>query len=90
VSTRRVTEVSCDGCGKTATASHAHASRPSDWRRLHVTGAENRQWVFDICGPHCASKVIDGTYAREDRDELAARRAVHPSGGPSLHSLPVQ
>lgn len=74
----KVTEIVCDGCGKRAEWKHG-GGRPRDWRRVHISGDDNRQWVRDICSPRCASKVVDETYAPEDRDDVARALRVVPS-----------
>lgn len=63
----RLTELVCDGCGRRKEAPHGRA-RPEGWRRVHVSAIGARQWVFDVCGPGCAARVVDGTYEEEDRD----------------------
>jgi hypothetical protein len=65
----KITEIICDGCGKAAEWKHG-GGRPRDWRRLHITGDGNRQWVYDICSPRCASRAMDSTYEDEDRQEI--------------------
>lgn len=67
----------CDGCAKRTQMVKAgkYYARPEGWRRLHVSGAGPAQWVFDICGPGCAARVVDTTYEEEDRAALRLVRS---------------
>jgi hypothetical protein len=70
---RKTSEICCDGCGKKVEW-WCRDARPEDWRRLRVYDGFGKSYLFDVCSPHCASRVVDSTYVKADLDELARRR----------------
>jgi hypothetical protein len=69
----KVSEIECDGCGRRARASVENAGLPAEWRRLSIHHGI-RHWNADVCSPGCASRAVDRTFEKEDRE--AAERAI--------------
>lgn len=65
----KIVEIQCDGCKRREPLRVGDGGLPDGWRRLQI-GQGNRHWRADVCSPRCASKAVDATYERDDRQEL--------------------
>lgn len=79
MTTRRTSEIACDGCGKRLEW-WCRTGRPEGWRLLRVYDGGGRCTVLDVCGPMCGARAIDTTYD-EPPVQLQSRRHLVPVEG---------